>query len=372
MHAIVVILLAIVSIVGDKYRKNRILFYGCQFILISYFTYIASFYGAYATDHDGYVRDYYVVEGDSLSTLLDNGLLGLIGKSAVFMETGFYVLNILCHNFGLGELGFFFVISFIVNICVIKYIYTEENSYLCFLLLLSTNFQLSQANLIRQILAMALLLPIIRYLTERSYIKYLAGVLFASMFHMSAILFLVFTPICFIKEKYLSKINKYSKWAWVVSLIVATGFIPIGFDSMLSVFGAAYDQYAGNDNNVGTSNSISIILLFNLITFGALKYDFVKNYTSVILMVFSTVVINLSIQIPNFARLHYYFIVIGFCYMAHFVSCKNVFPANEKNKQKFLNFALISVCILRIVFVHILSDPTDGVIPYNWSSFFKM
>lgn len=372
MHAIVVILLAIVSIVGDKFRKNKFLFYGCQLILVLYFTYIASFYGAYATDHDGYVRDYYWVEGDSFSTLFDNGLLGLLGKTVLYMEPGYYALNLLCHILGLGELGLFFFVAFVVNTFIIKYVYNNENSSLSLLLLLSVNIQLVQSNLVRQILAMAFLLPTIKYLCAKDYLKYIVGVVFASMFHMSAVIFIIFTPVCFIKESHLPQIKKYSKVAWIGSTILATGVLPIGFDSVLALFGGVYDQYAGNENNVGTSTSISIILLYNLITYFALKYDFTKNYTNVILMVFCTMVINLSVQSPNFARLYYYFIVIGFCYMAYLVSNKVIFPKSDKKWQAFLNKALIAICVLRIFFIHILSDPTEGMVPYAWTSFFKM
>lgn len=120
-------------------------------------------------------------------------------------EKGFFVPMKLISDVNPDYQVMFVVIAFIITAAVMLYIYVySEKPYLSVFFFLTFGLFFNSMNFMRQMIAAAVLLYAMQYIRKNQFIRFLALVLFASVFHVSALIMLPFYFILRIKMDWLT------------------------------------------------------------------------------------------------------------------------------------------------------------------------
>ena len=347
--------LAVVSYFGDNKKTNKSVAFVCRLILILVSSYITAFYSTASADHDNYVFRYNSINGSSLSEIFS---APIFGKFAEDTELGYYALNVICNFLGLGELGFFLVIALIVNSITVWFIYKHPLPWLSFLFIFSMTFPFLVSNLVRQSLAMAIFLLFFDCLTKSRWKSYIVGVLLAMLFHTSAFILFIFLPVCFANgtnggdKKVSFNIIKYSYIViWILSLMVGIGLLRFDILNYVGMLDT-YQHYTSNiSENLGSNTSVSRVIFFNLVALAAIFYTYKKNVPLAAVAIFTSAVLNMSLQYGALTRLYFYFNVAAYVYVSFLVSNSTYPEVKHKAIVDVARALVVGYCIYRLVMV---------------------
>ncbi|WP_381426383.1 EpsG family protein [Sporosarcina thermotolerans] len=180
----------------------------------------------------------------------------------VDFEIGFIILNKLIGIVWENESFFLAVTSSIIILSISKYIYKNSKIvWLSFVIFIAFGFWGMSLNTLRQFIAIALILPSIKYIKSRDLIKFVIHILIASFFHISALSFLIIYPL------FKMKINKF-----YITLVICIGVAVNLFSTkiiyfLMGIFG--YHLYVGR---VGNGSGTGMLLMLSLIAIAALLY----------------------------------------------------------------------------------------------------
>lgn len=218
-------------------------------------------------------------------------------------------------------------------------------------------FYFMSFNLVRQFLAIGIILLAFQMLLQKRKTLYFALVLVASMFHTTS---LVVIPFFFFQKVNMS-ISKI-----VLALVALIGLYTPFLNLFLSLF-PKYENYVYSEGGTSILNIAFIIL--ELCMFLYIKYtkrvdEVSKYYLNVFLAaaVSALFVSALSVRILYFARLSYYFYAI----------CLLAVPYGWKllSGRKMFYFFKFSMILLSIfIFFYYLSNNVGGVSPYQFWNF---
>ncbi len=336
----------------------------CMGALILTLTLMVGFWGIVAQDHDAYINAYNSFNGYSFYDIFDN-VTDLLAKQAIGMELGYNVINVLGHYLNLKAPLFLTLTALFVNTCVVKFIYNYPHPVLSLFFLLSMNFFLQEANLVRQILAMAIFILSIRPLLEGKWKSYLLLIFVATLFHTSAIILSLLVLFEFVRTKNAQAIAYYSLIGiWAISIMVMFGIV--SFDIASIFIDSSYSIYAVDDNGIGMEVSFMNIAFHNIVAIALLlcyKTLKVKSkifYYAVILITVSC--INISYAFPNFFRFATYFSVIFFVFAIY------LFSKSEKWRFGVYSIPILALqiyCSLRLLLFFVIEDNIFGSKSYS-------
>lgn len=331
-------------------------------LLVITLSYLIGFGGKPFTDHERYVFFYEYFDG-----IGDYNLSNLIGKSGRF-EVGFLVLAKVGKLLGLGAPGFLFMVAAITNAFMVPVLYRFRYPLLSVLMFITTAYYSQQANAVRQMLAVAIILWSLKYLQNKEIKRYLICVFVASLFHTGAILLMIFALLGKIdQEENFNRIKTIILVSWVVSLVVAVGllnFKMFGFSGIFEIYSDYSDEKSRFDNNF---NPIySAVLLYAL-------FDIKKN--NIVYLIFlacGCVLLNMSLSPiagKFFYRSAYYFTPL-FCFFTGELLYKNN-HVKTKNLSTIPLVLITSYYIFRLVLLYIFNPEIEfGTDLYPLSSFF--
>lgn len=215
-------------------------------------------------------------------------------------------------------------------------------------------------NGIRQHCAVALTTILWPCLIERKLIKYIIGVIIASLFHKSAMIIL---PIYFFCR------HKFNKNTLIIGLIITLllGTIASTIIDKVASYIPAYNVYQGSEYAQSNSNLLSYLrILFPLILFSLLIPVYDKLTTDNIQKVFTNLTlisIYLGVLFPNTAlgiRINYYFLISQIIFIP--MLCK---AYSAKNSLIIKTFCIISgFCF---IYFTLLSKPVAKILPYQFT-----
>lgn len=178
-------LIAVLIWIVSLFIKNRVHLRIVSYLYVLYIWFIAAFRFQIGTDYDVYMQFYN-------SNYLNNPYLMLMEPTFGFLVTY------------LNEIGFSSQMLFLIyETIIIAFFYAgvrffvNNERQIMLILLIYTFFPRgywNSMNQIRQSVAICMILFSVRYIIEGEKIKYILGVIGATLFHYSAILFL---PLCF-------------------------------------------------------------------------------------------------------------------------------------------------------------------------------
>jgi len=179
------------TIISEKINKSKIfiIFAGFLLFLISTFR---SIY--FAPDVVGYVNEYMSLSYRDLGELWRN-FISNTGKDPIF-----YIVAKIINMFGASYREWLAIIAgfFCFAVSKLIYRYSDEN-YLSFVVLISLGFFYFSLTGLRQTVALSIILLSYKYLRERKLWIFIIIVVLSSLFHISALIFLIAYPIANMK-----------------------------------------------------------------------------------------------------------------------------------------------------------------------------
>lgn len=298
-------------------------------------------------DMEAYRDEYYA----SQILIQDNYLEQIMDKKDPF----FYLLSF---YFGQLGLGFYvwhaligFVYSYAVYILLKKYSSNVYISFIVFIVLGQLGFALSA---LRQMLAIAFVIFAFINIETRKPIKFVILTLIASLFHSTAIVFLIAYPLYRIKLKVKTLI---------VMSVAMLFFIPMArpiFLFVLPRIGASelYYQYLQSETTLSMSGAIISVFVFLFCVVALLKNKNSSKYQG--LCNFALVSIFFKILSASFFaeafRLSLYFSIFDTILIAEACSC------GEKNDKTLIRIKTLVATMLLVVYYFI--SPHSNIMNY--------
>lgn len=292
------------------------------------------------TDTIGYV-DYY----NSLSLDIFSG----------YMEKGWNAIAVVCKFFNLSAYGFHFVISMLtlslISIVCLK-INDERISGLVFFLFFSLGFYFHMFNIMRQLLAMSIVLLGYMQLTQGKKVVFFIYVGIACFIHLASI----FALLMLISNRYTFTVRK------VLFLLLVSFVIGIVASESFFIFFAG--KYAHDVDDFGFRVGPGFILIVGALTnlFTLWLYKMVpqlSDNTWVKYNIFSVVIFNLLSNLVMGARLVYFFSVCS-------IIAYSLYAVNSKTKLvPFIIYLFAGVTFVRYLVPEIVNYGAEGsLVPY--------
>ena len=292
------------------------------------------------TDTSGYI-DYY----NSLTLDIFSG----------YMEKGWNSIAIICKFFNLSAYGFHFIISMLtllpVGIACLK-IADDKITGLVFFLLFSFGFYFHMFNIMRQLLAMSIVLLGYVKLAEGRKRSFMLCIFIASFIHLAS----MFALLMLITVRYTLTIKR-------VIFILVVSFI-VGIVASESFFRLFAGKFAHDIDDFGFRMGANFILivggLTNLFTLWLYKMvPQLSNNVWVKFNIFSVVIFNLASNLVMGARLVYFFSICSIItYSLYAVSTK-------KKIVPFMIYLFAIVTFIRYLAPEVLKYGMDGsLVPY--------
>lgn len=267
-------------------------------------------------------------------------------------EIGWAVLNLIFQPFGwqiflLFQTGFWFisVYYFISRFC------KPKNYWLIFIFFLFSTLFLSSLSMLRQTMAMAIVLWSVPLLLNKKIIKGIIVIIVASLFHKSAIVCLIQVPIM-----YATKANSR---VLIISYLVLFSLL-LGVDvlmkNVLHYFLSFesfenFENYAVEKNTVGSGFGVLfqviIGVLFLLNSKKNIKYKFCALSYCIGVLIIPFIYLG-----PSLGRLTYYFNICGLPAYALLVNSKN-------DSYRYINgiLLILSIIILMHNYIYFFQNP---------------
>lgn len=322
------------------YSKNK-----WQIILIVFLFLILFLFSAFRVDVGTDYKNYEIIFYDYLD----------IGDLAVArLEPGFQLTFKIVSFFSDDSRLFFVLTSFLILFfnfwSFLKY---SRSVFLSIFLFVTLYYYFNSLNAVRQFLAMSLILCFsTRFISNRNMFKYMVSIVFASLFHTSA---LVMIPAYWL--------NKKLRFGSLFLVLLSIPLVFLSYDFFVGViFGVlpVYDVYT--DYQAGSASTFIIIqLAFLMLAFMAYKRN--QSWTkeeliSFNLSIFSIFLLVLSYKNTIFIRLGMYF---GMYFLILIPAVLSSFSKSFESK-----FIFYCVCIILGLFnlVYHLYMNVSEVLPF--------
>ena len=279
-----------------------------------------------------------------------------------YSEIGFNFLNKIIYNLTGDFRWLFFVTAFIILFFIYKAIWdnSEDIPHSVLLIFIGQSYFYSM-NMIRQAVAIAIILYSYKFIKEKKYIRVLWCILFAALFHTSALIFIPIFALSILKISTLKKI---------ILLVILTCFQPIFLKIVILIL--KYTKYSWYYAEGLFMEDISILLVIQNIIISLLDIYYQNRYHDKLtdeykilsnINFFGICLMLLSYNIPLIYRL------IRYCTIFQILFIPKIFNLSEKNdNKKILSFLLYSFLFICMIY-QILFCGGEGVFPYK--SIFK-
>lgn len=334
--------------------SNKYIIFGGRLGLSVVLSYVVAYSAHNYVDNEVYIAFYESLRNENLSFGEFN--LNIFSERLYMFEPGFRLLSIIIYRFGLGNIGYLFIIALLTNILFVNLIYRFKYPIFIIISFVTSGLYFQECNLVRQMLAVAIFCYSLRFIKENKKINYILCIVCASLFHTSAIILLVFLIITWLDtEQSYSKYNKYLFVIWCLSIIISFGVASVDI-SRIS-FLNYYQGYLSTENNVGVGSLRMYSLMYNLCIFLYYyltdKYKVREDYVYIIVFILGGVLTNISIVIPNLYRFSLYFT------MLQIVIVPSIIKSNVRMKYNNLSnisFLLLFVYYLSRIFIRIFTN----------------
>lgn len=348
MHILLVVFILVGGIIFRKNKRGNVIF--CGILLFLYAGLRSSSVGI---DTLGYERAFYFLKNISFSEIINTDAHG-ISRDFVF----YWFLKLLQFISGDSQI-MFILIGGIVAFSISRFIYRySENVTLSFLIYVGLRFFYFSLTGLRAAIAISIVVFAYKYLEEKKYIKVLITTLIASLFHGSAIIFIISIIIV--------KINKFIS-LFIISLSILIINILTNNSILFKVvqlpFFTQYSTYVLNANK--ESSGTTIIIIFTITTIGYFlstlnKYDD-KNSSEINFIFLKHLFIGIIFYVINFSfanafRLGHFFTISIIPLMPNIIY--------NLRFDKKIKFIVKILAIILIIAQYIIIGPGAGTENY--------
>ena len=261
-----------------------------------------------------------------------------------YFEGGYLILNVLISYISSNKRFFMVVMSAIFNIICYFFIKKNSKDYLLSTIMYVCSLYLyTSMTMMRQYLALMIILSSFKFIKEKKLIKYLLSVAFASLFHSSVWLTLLFYPI------YHMKYTKKRVFIIIIVSIIATLNIGPVINFIYSIIGRTnyYTSRIGSDSLANTLYTIVSLVMYIFAIYEIRKKAKNKEtddnndfYLYILLFATCTNLIATNMNVLSRAVTYFSFLSI--------IALPNIIKNNivEKNNLKICYLIIYSVFIL--------------------------
>jgi len=247
----------------------------------------------------------------------------------------------------------FMAVPYVTAVTYLIYKYSDS-PMLSFIAFLSLQFFEISFTLMRQVVAMAILVLAFRYVIEKKPIKFIISIVFAYFFHQVAIVFLVVYPLSKIRNK-----NIYL--ALIAGTYISTILFPQHILKVIGMIQESNERYGHVSNELNTNLVYFFIclvfILVGLLYFKGLKKSEV-NYLLFKMSALATALAPLTIVVREFSRISYLFALFNIILLPNAI-------AFERDSQTKVIIITFSIIIFMVYFLFFLG-PETNVIPYKF------
>lgn len=310
----------------------RVLSRVCLVLLLGY---VIGFGGKNYVDHAHYIEMYRYVGVHDMNFFS-------LAEKVEGAEVGFWLLMKTLNILGINYVGFFFLVSILTNGLIVNAFYRYRYPVLALMLYMVSSIFGIQCNLVRQMLAVAIVFYILKYLEERDWLKYIIGLIIASSIHRTAFLMIIFLPLCFVKEKVFKLLRYVLLALWLSSLLVYFGLLKIDISRyFFTFFVSDYNAYFSDmDFTRSGEQEFNVFYHFAILLWLVFLYKNDKRDILGIIVVIGGVLMNFVNEIPAVVRMSYYCSIVGYVFIPE------LFYNNMTKLRKYYNM-FIYIYILR-------------------------
>lgn len=317
-------------------------------------TIIACIHYNFGTDYENYYNLF--------RELASYSPLDVLQLRVIFTEPGWALLNIIFSK--IGDPEGFFVLVIILNIIqnliyyllIKSYVPAKYRWFALIIYLFSSEFYILNFSMMRQGLAVSLIVLATLFLSSRKYLFALLIILLSSLIHKTSLVFLLVFPIAFCKSES-NKTLLMILWGAIIIAFASSSMVSSIYTSVIGL--QLFEQYQAYDN-FGTTN-IGIGFFFNLIPYLVITYlvcvkKVILSRTIMLMsliMFISLIISAFTLNITLIGRLMYYFSVFSIV----------VIP-NVYNQIKIPQLRLF---IIFIYLFMIFSGYSNYFKPSNWA-----
>lgn len=249
-------------------------------------------------------------------------------------EPGFSVLVwVLARLFGDSQ-SLILICAIITNISFVKFLYTHSEDFrLTMFLYISAGYYFTSMNIMRQYLAISILLFGFKYLETTQLKKFIIFVFGAFLFHKSAFIVLI---VYFIVH---SKIVRQHK---LISLFIV-GIIMINFNSLINILeNTAYGNYADTFLDSGYGVGFTRVLFWSMIfLFIIFKSKLISNKVMNYSVFFNNMVVSFSINLISL--LYVYVSRLDYFSICNVILIEKIPYCFTKNSRAIVKLIIIAV-----------------------------
>lgn len=255
----------------------------------------------------------------------------------------------------------FFIVSISLFILVgFAYFIWERSKCIgfSFFLLVALGFYTSSFYILRQYIAIVILLNSICFVEQRKFIRFVVCVFLAATFHFTSIVFLLLYPIAGIKISW-----KYFITVLISLLLFGGILIPIILNQIISSFYSNYDTYISLGNEgYGMFLMIFLFVLFCFIVRDRMPpQDRQDNNIFFHMLIIACCLQTVSFYFPLFVRL------VLFFWIAVIVLIPNVIYSIRNAKLRLLSLTVFYLTIFSYFYFFILAENgTSDILPYKF------
>ena len=279
------------------------------------------------------------------------------------IEPGYLLLNYICAQFFSDAYGFFFTMSLLNYSILLKAVYDYKNEISpgCAWLIYCFLFFGDSLNIMRQSIAMAILLCGFKYIRIRNLKKFTIVVVIASTFHITALIGMVFYMLYILMEKK----TKWIHYVWICLIIVTLIFL---YDKILILavsigLNPKFLRYL-SDSSFHFIFSATMIRVFPLVV----VFIYWKNYKTckeahffLIIMIMELLLFQMATMSSTFYRVSSYF---GYYKIFAYSSICKKKRLKKADNDKVVPVILMTFMMLIFVYEVIVNNGNE-IYPYT-------
>jgi len=301
------------------------------------------FYGALRSSSVGvdvfrYINSYLVVQDVSFREIFTSATM--ISRDPCF----YYFLKLLTY-INKNPQFMLIVISAIVAVCISIFIYNNSvNAIVSFTMFIGLRYYSFTLTGLRQAIAWGIVMLFYDYLKKKKLLKFVLIICVASLFHRTALLFILAYPLAKIKR--IDIISFFALFMLLLNYITNSAIIKLIFK--IPIF-EQYSSYAAGESTTSGSTMLSIYICILVLVFLMRKQLITKYYNFHLmynLTLVGFVITTLTFNYANIFRIGYYFILPIIILLP--LAVKNV---ADKKMQFILNYVVVILLVTQFIII---------------------
>lgn len=283
---------------------------------------------------------------------------------ATNVEIGFSLLMYISSAFKNVNVCLFVIqLATFLPIYLFAYKMRDKYSMLYIILIFLLTFYVRSFNLMRQSIAISLIILSISYYMEKKYRKTLILLFLACSFHITAIICIAIYLLynfCFMK-------NTLNKRFYILFILLSFIFLTVFYEGLLKILPSRFIYYLNSNFAISAFTLLGLLkkliwIIFACIYLNRYKIKNSENYHivlfSALLLLIDTIFYFMGIKISSAARIGYYFLYTG--YFIFIPKIKEVFK-----EKTFINIVIITLLMFFWYNMTVNNYQIDKTYPYK-------